>query len=455
MRGVAVVGNGVVGSVVAGCFALLGRSVVGVETDPAKLAGLRSGTAPVYEDGLDELLAAGIAAGRLRFTGDLGDALAHSSVVFVCVGSGAEAIDVSRRVLDEGDDHIVVVKSTLPIGTTRQLVSARVVCNPEFLRQGRAVGDFLHPDRLVLGGDDPAAIDAVADLYRPVLEQTVPGHRPASRPVLVRTSIEAAEMIKHAANAFLALKVSYANEIANICAAGGVDVRDVTEAVGLDARIGPAHLSAGLGWGGSCLGKDLGGLIDAARALGYEPHLLAEAAGVNDRQRRLAVAKLEGHLGTLAGRRICLLGLAFKPGTDDLRDAPALAIAEALSAAGAEVTAYDPVVRTVAGRAAVRVMADPYGAAAGADAVVLVTEWPEFGLLDFAELRRRMRGDLFVDGRNVLAGVDVGAAGFVYESFGAAADGRRLRPVRMRAIVPATEVSSVVETPRRSQASPR
>ena len=449
------VGNGVVGSVVAGCFAWLGRTVVGVEADSAKLAGLRSGTAPAYEDGLDELLAAGIAAGRLRFTDDLDDALASSSLVFVCVGSGEEAIGVSRRVLAAGGDHIVVVKSTLPIGTTRRLVPARVVCNPEFLRQGRAVGDFLHPDRVVLGGDDPAAIDVVADLYRPVLEQTVPGRRPAPRPVLVRTSIEAAEMIKHAANAFLALKVSYANEIANICAAGGVDVRDVTEAVGLDPRIGPAHLSAGLGWGGSCLGKDLGGLIDAARALGYEPRLLAEAAGVNDRQRRLAVSKLATHLGTLAGRRICLLGLAFKPGTDDLRDAPALAIADELAAAGADVTAYDPVVRAVAGRPALRVMADPYGAAAGADAVVLVTEWPEFPLLDFAELRRRMRGDLLVDGRNVLAGVDVGAAGFVYDSFGAAPDGRRLRPVRTRAITPTTEVSSVVETPRRSQASPR
>ena len=454
MRGVAVVGNGVVGSVVAGCFASLGRQVVGVETDQRKLAVLRRGRAPVHEEGLDALLTSGMAAGRLRFTDDLADALARSAVVFVCVGSGQEAIDVARHAL-RGDDHIVVVKSTLPIGTTRQLAPARVVCNPEFLRQGRAVHDFLHPDRVVFGSEDPAAIDVVAELYRPVLEQTVPGRPPGPLPVLVRTSIEAAEMVKHASNAFLALKVSFANEIANICAAGGVDVRDVTEAVGLDARIGPAHLSAGIGWGGSCLGKDLGGLIDAARALGYEPRLLAEAAAVNDRQRRLAVQKVRSHLGDLAGRRICLLGLAFKPGTDDLRDAPALAIVDELSAAGAEVTAHDPVVDSVADRPGLRVASDPYEAADGADAVVLVTEWPEFQLLDFAELRRRMRGDLFVDGRNVLGGAGMGDAGFVYESFGASLEGRRLRPVRTRAMPATATVSSVEETPRRSQASPR
>jgi UDPglucose 6-dehydrogenase len=454
MRGLAVVGNGVVGAVVAGCFASLGRQVVGVETDPGKLAALRRGRAPVHEEGLDALLTSGLASGRLRFTDDLADALTHSAVVFVCVGSGRQAIDVARQAL-AGDDHIVVVKSTLPIGTTRGLAPARVVCNPEFLRQGRAVADFLHPDRVVLGSDDPAAVDVVVDLYRPVLDQTVPGRPPGFRPVLVRTSIEAAEMIKHASNAFLALKVSFANEIANICAAAGADVRIVTEAVGLDARIGPDHLSAGIGWGGSCLGKDLGGLVDAAHALGYEPRLLAEAAAVNDRQRRLVLQKLRSHLGDLAGRRICLLGLAFKPGTDDLRDAPALAIADGLSAAGAEVTAHDPVVGGVASRPALLVVSDPYEAAADADAVVLVTEWPEFQRLDFAELRRRMRGDLFVDGRNVLGGAGMVAAGFVYESFGASPEGRRLRPVRTRVTPARATVSNVEDTPRRSQASPR
>jgi UDPglucose 6-dehydrogenase len=454
MRGVAVVGNGVVGSVVAGCFASLGHQVVGVETDPRKLAALRGGRATVHEEGLDALLTSGLASGRLRFTADLADALRNSAVVFVCVGSGEQAIDVARQAL-AGDDHIVVVKSTLPIGTTRGLTPARVVCNPEFLRQGHAVADFLHPDRLVLGSDDPAAVDVVAELYRPVLEQTVPGRQAGPRPVLVRTSIEAAEMIKHASNAFLALKVSFANEIANICAAGGVDVRDVTGAVGLDARIGPAHLSAGIGWGGSCLGKDLGGLIDAARALGYEPRLLAEVAAVNAGQRRLALQKLRTHLGDLAGRRICLLGLAFKPGTDDLRDAPALAIADDLSAAGAAVTAHDPVVRDVAGRPDLLVVPDAYEAATGADAVVLVTEWPEFERLDFAELRRRMRGDLFVDGRNVLRGAGMRAAGFVYESFGASPERRRLRPVPTRVMPATATVTSVEETPRRSQASPR
>jgi nucleotide sugar dehydrogenase len=445
-----------VGSVVAGCFALLGHQVVGVESDQQKLARLRAGESPVHEEGLDALLASGLAAGRLRFTDDLSEALAHSSVVFLCVGSDVEALDAVGRALTGClDDHILVVKTTLPIGATRRLAVGRVVCNPEFLRQGSAIADFLHPDRVVLGGDDPDAVDAVADLYRPILDQALPGREPSRLPVLVRTSIDAAEMIKHASNAFLALKVSFANELANICATTGVDVRTVTDAVGLDGRIGPAHLSAGLGFGGSCLGKDLGALVAAARQRGYEPRLLAEVAEVNIRQRRLAVDRLQAHLGVLTGRRICLLGLAFKPGTDDLRDAPAVTIAGALLAAGAEVTAYDPVVARVPALAELSVAGDVYEAAAGADAVLLVTEWPEFQLLDFAELRRGMRGDVFIDGRNVLGGLALGKAGFVYESLGGAAEGRRLRPVRASAIPPATRVTSVDNTPRRSQASPR
>jgi nucleotide sugar dehydrogenase len=457
MRGVAVVGNGVVGSVVGGCFALLGRHVVGVETDREKLAQLRAGRAPVYEDGLDGLLGAGLAAGRLRFTDDMAEALACSSVVFLCVGSDPAAIEGAGRELRRclGDHHTVVVKSTLPIGTTGHVAPGRVVCNPEFLRQGSAIADFLHPDRVVLGADDHESLDVVVDLYRPILDQAVPGRPPSPRPVLVRTSIAGAEMIKHASNAFLALKVSFANEIGNICAATGVDVGEVTEAVGLDRRIGPAHLSAGLGWGGSCLGKDLGALIDAARQHGYDPRLLVEVAAVNTRQRQLAIEKLQAHLGALAGRRVCLLGLAFKPGTDDLRDAPALDLAAALAAAGAEVTAYDPVVRAVPDRLDIVVVDDAYEAAEGADAVVLVTEWPEFGLLDVSELRRRMRGDLFVDGRNVLGGLPLADAGFVYESFGGSVERRRLRSVPTIETPPAAAVSSVEATPRRSQASPR
>lgn len=456
MLGVAVVGNGVVGSVVAGCFALLGRPVVGVESDPQKLARLRGGRSPIHEEGLDALLSAGLASGRLRFTDDLAGGLALCSVVFLCVGSDPAALDAAgQELVPYLDDRILVVKSTLPIGATRRLAAGRLVSNPEFLRQGNAIGDFLHPDRIVLGGDDLSAVDAVAALYRPVLDQTVPGRDVAPLPVLVRTSIEAAEMIKHASNAFLALKVSFANEIANICAATGVDVREVTEAVGLDARIGPAHLSAGLGWGGSCLGKDVSALVDTARAGGYDARLLGEVVAVNARQRRLAVEKLRAHLGGLAGRRICLLGLSFKPGTDDLRDAPALSVAAELLAAGAEVTAYDPVVEAVPELPGLEVAGGPYEAAAGADAVVLGTEWPEFQLLDFVEMRSRMRGNLLVDGRNVLGGVGLSEAGFVYESFGGSEDGRRLRPVRVKAMPPAATVNSVEMAPRRSQASPR
>jgi len=444
MRGVAVVGNGAVGSVVAGCFALLGNPVVGVESDRRKLARLQAGRAPVHEDGLDALLTAGLRSGLLRFTDDLADALAECSTVFFCVGSAPELLDLARM-----DDHIVVVKSTLPIGTTARLADAagseRVVCNPEFLRQGSAIADFLHPERVVLGGNDPVAVDSVVELYRPILDQTVPGRAPSPPPALVRTSIAAAEMIKHASNAFLALKVSFANEIANICAAAGVDVGSVTDAVGLDRRIGPAHLAAGVGWGGSCLGKDLAALIDAADEHGYDARLLREVVALNDRQRRLVVAKLERHLGSLAGRRICLLGLAFKPGTDDLRDAPALAIAAALVAAGATVTAYDPVVRSVPDRPEIAVAADPYVALSGADAVVLVTDWPEFTGLDLVAVRAPMRGNVFVDGRNAIDGAALVSAGFVVEAFGR----------RVSATPPATSVAIVTRTPSESQPSLR
>ena len=347
------------------------------------------------------------------------------------------------------------MKSTLPVGTTRSVAPGPVVCNPEFLRQGSAIADFLHPDRVVLGADDQTALDVVVELYRPILEQTVPGRDGSRRPALVRTSIAAAEMIKHASNAFLAMKVSFANEIGNICAATGIDVADVTDGVGLDRRIGDAHLAAGLGWGGSCLGKDLTALVEAARLHGYDARLLAEVAAVNTRQRRLALDKLRAHLGALEGKRVCLLGLAFKPGTDDLRDAPALELAGRLLAAGAAVTAYDPAVRAVAELPELVVAPDPYEAAADADAVILVTEWPEFALLDVAELRGRMRGDLFVDGRNVLGGVGLADAGFVYESFGGSVQRRRLRPVPTMDSAPATTVDSVEATPRRSQASPR
>jgi UDPglucose 6-dehydrogenase len=444
MRGVAVVGNGVVGSVVAGCFALLGNRVVGVESDRRKLALLQAGRAPLHEEGLDALLSSGVRAGHLRFTGDLADALDECSTVFLCVGSAPELLDLAMV-----RDHVIVVKSTLPLGTTARLAAAagtsRVVCNPEFLRQGSAIADFVHPERIVLGGDDPAAVEAVVELYRPILEQTIPGRLPARRPVLVRTSIAAAEMIKHASNAFLALKVSFANEIANICAPAGIDVGTVTDAVGLDRRIGQAHLAAGVGWGGSCLGKDLAALIDAAENHGYDARLLREVGAVNDRQRRLVVEKLEAHLGDLAGRRVCLLGLAFKPGTDDLRDAPAVAIAAALAGAGASVTAYDPVVRGVPEQPELGVAADPYEAVSGADAVVLVTDWPEFAALDFAAIRSAMRGDLFVDGRNAVDGMALRAAGFVVEAFGR----------RVSATPPTSAVASVVTIPTESQPSLR
>lgn len=442
---VAVIGSGYVGTVVGACLAALGRQVTAVEADQTKLTALRSGRLPFYEPGLEEVVQAELAGGRLRFTEDIEDAMAASEVVFLCVGTppsldghadmrevvaAAEAIGrcLERR-------HVLVTKSTVPIGSGHWLACTvedalpadvrledvlAVVSCPEFLREGSAVADFLHPDRVVLGSDDHAALDLVADVYRPVLEQSFPGGDLSRRPALVRTTLATAEAVKYASNAFLATKVSFINEMANICDLVGADVAEVAVALGLDERIGRRFLDAGLGWGGSCFGKDLGALIRTAEDYGYQPRLLEAVLAVNQRQRRLVVEKLRWHLKTLQGRRICLLGLAFKPGTDDLRDAPAVDIAASLLASGALVTAHDPMVRCVPDLPRLRVAADAYEAAARADAVVLVTEWDDYATLDLEALRAVMRGRLVVDGRNALDPTSVNLAGLLYLGIGRA-----------------------------------
>lgn len=422
----AVIGNGYVGTVVAACFAALGRDVVGVEADPERLRHLRLGKAPFFEPGLDDVVARALEAGRLTFTDDLGEAVGRSDVVFLCVGTpnGADGRpdldDVRKTALmiasTAGAARVLVAKSTLPIGVGTEIADLvgqplgrtgrstpmSVVSNPEFLRQGTAVADFLHPDRVVLGGDDPGAVDLIEEWYRPILDQIFPGGTPHRKPQLVRTSLPVAEVVKYAANAFLATRVSLVNEIANICELVQADVSEVLGAIGLDPRIGPGYLQPGAGWGGSCLGKDLRSLITTARDRGYEPELLQATLALNDRQRRRVVAKVSDALGgSVQGRRIGLLGLAFKPGTDDLRDAPALEIAHLLVDAGATVAGHDPTVRTDPGVDGLSVVADPVEVAEGADALVLVTDWPQYRALDLAALLGRMRGDFFLDGRNM------------------------------------------------------
>jgi nucleotide sugar dehydrogenase len=440
---IAVIGSGYVGTVVAACLASLGHGVVAVESDPGRLAQLVDGRVPFTEPGLETVLRRAVNAGRLRFTADSADAVAASHVVFLCVGTppgpgghaDTTALEVAATAIGRNlrEPRVVVTKSTVPIGSGYWLASIiedaytgdrpvdevlSVVSCPEFLREGNAVDDFLHPDRVVLGSDDPAALDVVAEVYRPVLDQAFPGGDRDRLPPLVRTGLLTAETVKYAANAFLAMKISFINEIANICEHVGADVSDVAAAIGLDPRIGRRFLFPGVGWGGSCFGKDLSELVSTAGDYGYDPLLLRAAIGVNERQRRIVVDKLRHHLGTLRGKRVCLLGLAFKPGTDDLRDAPAVDIARLLVAAGASVTAHDPVVPGVPAVPGLVVRGDPVAAALRADALVLVTEWPEYGALDLVALRSVMRGCTLIDGRNLLDPARARAAGFVYVGVG-------------------------------------
>lgn len=420
---IAVVGTGYVGAVTATCLASLGHDVRGLDHDALRAAQLDAGQVPFHEPGLSEMLNATRRTGRLHFTDDPSHAVRGADLVFMCVGTPPDAngspdlrqlesaVQMVAPHLREG--VVLINKSTVPVGVgnlVRTLVEEsqghdrqldfHVVSNPEFLREGSAITDFLHPDRVVLGGDC-TAVRLVAEAYAPVLDGTAPGG--VSRPKLITTDLESAEMIKYAANAFLATKISFANEISNVCSLVGADVRQVLPAIGADRRIGVDFLTPGIGWGGSCFGKDLEGLIATGQEHDYTPALLKATADINLNQRRIAVRKLQTELGVLKGRRIALLGLAFKPGTDDLRDAPAVDIARRLVAAGSLVSAYDPVVKELpSDLSEVRVASDAYDAADWADAVVLTTEWAEFDALDIPSLERAMRGDLVLDGRCAL-----------------------------------------------------
>jgi UDPglucose 6-dehydrogenase len=394
-----------------------------VDIDVDKIERLKRGEIPIYEPGLEELVAKN--RERMHFTTQLSEALERTELLFVAVGtpptySGDADLSAVHAVVDAmpaSDHHALVMKSTVPVGTGAAIKRVfaeqgkegfRYVSCPEFLKEGSAVKDFLQPDRVVIGDDGDWAGDAVAQLYAPL------------EAPLVRTDINSAEMIKHASNAFLATKISFINEIANVCEATGADVVEVAKGMGLDDRIGPKFLQAGLGFGGSCFPKDVTALKQLAGNSGYHFQLLNSVIEVNELQKRRVMGKLEKHLGSLVGKRVGLLGLAFKPNTDDMREATSLVLSARLRAAGATVVAYDPIAEEEARKliTGIEFADDALGVVEGSDAVVLVTEWDEFRTLDFNAVAEKMAGDLLIDGRNALDPDAVRAAGLVYEGIG-------------------------------------
>jgi UDPglucose 6-dehydrogenase len=420
---IAVIGTGYVGLVTAAGFAEFGSEVWCVDVDADKVARLQNGEIPIYEPGLAESVARN--RERLHFGTDLAPALDHARLLFVAVGTpptysgdaDLSAVNAVVSSMPASDRHALVMKSTVPVGTgaaIRRMFNeqgksgfAYVSC-PEFLKEGSALEDFLKPNRVVVGDDGEWAGDAVVELYRPL------------EAPLVRTDVASAEMIKLAANAFLATKISFINEIANVCELTGADVLEVAKGIGLDERIGPHFLRPGIGFGGSCFPKDVSALKQLAGNSGYHFQLLTSVIEVNELQKRRVIAKLQKHLGSLVGSKVALLGLAFKANTDDMREASSLVLSARLQADGATVRAYDPVAEDEARTLMVGVeFADSaLKALEGVDACVLVTEWPEFRDLDWSEVARVMNGNVVVDGRNFLDPQQVAAAGLTYTGIG-------------------------------------
>jgi UDPglucose 6-dehydrogenase len=461
---IGVVGSGYVGLVTGACLAQLGHRVVCVDKEEERIRGLKSGRLPFYEPGLEELVSRGIREQRLSFAGP--DGLARlpgqTDVVFIAVDTpqgedgsadlsnvGAVARGIGRALAeaDRRERRLVVVnKSTVPVGSgdyVSMLIRGGleegedgggvggevengflVASNPEFLREGSAIYDSFFPDRIVVGADSREALEVLRVLYEPIIEQSFPTQidpRPKVAVPFITTDLVSAEMIKYAANAFLATKVSFINEISNLCELVGADVMEVAYGIGLDSRIGPRFLSAGIGWGGSCLPKDVSALRAIANEYEHEVPLLDATVAVNQRQRKRVIGKLQRDLHTLKGRRVALLGLSFKPNTDDLREAPSLEIARALHSLGARAVGYDPVAAKAAAKRlpTLKVVFDPYEALRGAHAAVVVTEWEEFRSLDLRRTAALMEEPkVLVDGRNILEPREARAAGIRYRGFG-------------------------------------
>jgi UDPglucose 6-dehydrogenase len=430
---IAVIGSGYVGLVTGACFAEFGVNVMCVDVAVDKIERLKNGESPIYEPGLDQLLRKNLQAGRLTFTTDIGSAVKQSLVIFIAVGTPPRAdgsadlsfVDNAARSIAEHMDSykVVATKSTVPVGTGKHLakviaehqqqsVDFSVVSNPEFLREGAAIGDFMRPDRVVIGGSDQQAIAIMRDLYRPLYLIETP---------FVITSLEGAELIKYAANAFLATKISFINEVANLCERVGCDVHDVARAIGMDKRIGAKFLHAGPGFGGSCFPKDIAALSVIGRSFTSPMRIVDTVIEVNQQQRLSMIPKIENLVGgDLSGKRIAVLGLAFKPETDDIRDAPSLDIIRGLIGRGAAVVAFDPVAQNEAAKVLPKIeyAANEYDAAAGADAVVFVTEWNQFRALDMNRIRESMNVPRIADLRNIYTPSDMREMGFAYVGVG-------------------------------------
>jgi UDPglucose 6-dehydrogenase len=445
---ISVIGCGYVGLVTGACFAEIGHHVTCTDNDESKIATLRAGKLPIYEPHLDSLVEKNIREGRLHFTSNAGEAVRSSEAVFICVGTppldngdaDLSAIDnVARMIATEGGGpKLVVEKSTVPAQTGQELKRAltvysrktgtnfTVASNPEFLREGTAVTDFLHPDRIVIGVDEKAAAEKLREVYAPILDKkfTCPAHNgkcpDSAAPAFVVTTVNSAELIKHASNSFLALKISFANSLADMCDQLGADVQEVTAAVGMDPRIGPQFLQAGLGFGGFCLPKDVQAFVRLAERVGIDFTLLKAAEQVNKQRIDLLLAKARKALWVLKGKKIALLGLAFKPNTDDIRFSPAVDAAKRFLAEGAHLRAYDPqaMEKTRKLFPEISFAKDPYELLKDADAAVLATEWAEFQRLDWKRIHNDMARPLLIDARNFLNPAEMKALGFEYYSFG-------------------------------------
>lgn len=460
---VCVIGTGYVGLVTGVCLSHIGHEVICVDNNEEKVKLLKSGQSPIYEPGLSELMKSCTEAGRLIFTSDLKAGVEHGEILFIAVGTPAlptgesdtryvEAVARGIGAHLNGGYKVIVNKSTVPIGSgdwVRMIVldgvaerqkepvgvgggssnapvadivaDFDVVSNPEFLREGSAVYDTFNPDRIVLGSNREKAIALMQQLYEPIVNHSFAEDQSLSPVPVVVTDLSSAEMIKYAANAFLATKISFINEVANICDRVGADVTQVAKGIGLDTRIGNKFLQAGIGWGGSCFPKDVSALVHTADDYNYDAQLLKAAIDVNQRQRQITIEKLQQELKILKGKTVGLLGLTFKPDTDDMRDAPALIIIEQLNRLGARVKAYDPIVSQTGvshGLSGVVVETDPERLADACDALVLVTDWEQFRSFDFGKMAKLMNNPLIIDGRNFLNREAVETAGFRYVGIG-------------------------------------
>lgn len=448
---VAVMGAGHVGLVTCASLAAIGHEVCGFDIDDAKVRSLQAGGTPFYEPGLGELLTRTTESGALRFSADVNDAGSGADVVFICVGTPARlngeanlvAVEEAARTVARNakPGAVIVEKSTVPAGTAARVRGVLqlerpdiadhlyFVSNPEFLREGQAVQDSLQPDRILVGADSPHAFAVLRELYAPILQN---GSR------MIETDIATAELSKHACNAFLALKISYANALARICERAGADVVSVTEVMGSDARIGPHFLQSGLGYGGYCFPKDLVAFQRLAARLGYDFQLLADVAAINEEAVESVVDKVRDALWNMEGKRIALLGLSFKPGTDDVRFSPALKLAERLVEEGADVVGYDPQASSnaVAALPALEIGAEPYETVRGAHCAILSTDWPEFRSLDLELVRNLLGYPILIDARNLYEPDEAARAGLTYYSVGRSAGDAAARE-RVRAPVQA------------------